>query len=134
MKVVESPAEKRRLIMRIVRAMSGLRSADGRRLALNRRATFMLAIASIVGLQSGATPARARTRTTKSQLENLKAVGPERQVVSIRHHGNTFEVATADGRSAVVPDFNLHFKVDASGYGPRAGRPVILPGGMMGDR
>ena len=115
--------------MRIVRAMSGLRSTDGRRLALNRRATFMLAIGGIFGLWSRPSPARAQTRTTKSQLQNLKIVGLEHQVVSIRHHGNTFEVTTADGRNAAFPEVNLHLKVDASDNGPPAGRPVMLPGG-----
>jgi len=71
---------------------------------------------------------------TKPKLKNLKIVGMEHQVVSIRHHGNTFEVTTADGRNAAFPDTNLHFKIDASDNGPPAGRPVILPGGMMGDR
>ena len=120
--------------MRSIRAMSGLGSTDGRHLALNRRATFMLAIGGIVGLGSRLSPAHAQTRMTKSQLQNLKVVGVERQVVSIHHHGNTFEVTTADGRTAVFPDVNLHFKIDASDSGPPAGRPVILPGGMMGDR
>ena len=120
--------------MRIIRAMSGLRRTDDRHLALNRRATFMLAIGGTVGLGSRLSPAHAQTRMTKSQLQNLKVVGMERQVVSIHHHGYTFEVTTADGRNAVFPDFNLHFKIDASDDGPPAGRPVILPGGMMGDR
>lgn len=120
--------------MRIVRAMSGLRSTDGGRLALNRRATFMLAIGGMAGLGSRPSVARAQTRMTMSQLQNLKIVGVEHQVVSIRHHGNTFEVTTADGRNAAFPDTNLHFKIDASDNGPSAGRPVMLPGGMMGDR
>ena len=120
--------------MRVIRAMSGLRSIHRRRFTLSRRATLMFAIGGVAGLASQSSPARAETRATKPQLKNLKAVGPEHQVVTIRHHGNTFEVATADGRSKIVPDVNLHIKIDASDKGPPAGRPVILPGGMVGDR
>jgi len=120
--------------MKIIRPSSSLRSAHGRQLALNRRATFMLAIAGALGLASQSNSARAETRMTKPRLQNLKAVGSEHQIATIHHHGNTFEVATADGRNAVFPDVNLRFKIDSSDNGPAAGRPVILPGGMMGDR
>jgi cytochrome c len=68
------------------------------------------------------------------QFQNLKEVGPERQVVAIRYHQDTYTVATADGRSTHFWEANLRFKIDSSGNGPAAGRPVILPTGMMGDR
>jgi len=97
--------------------------------SLNRRSTFMLAIAGATGL---ATRARAEPATTQSP--NLKALGLDRQVATIRHDREVFEVTTADGRSTVFPAVNLRFKIDASDNGPPAGRPVILPGGMMGDR
>jgi hypothetical protein len=103
--------------------------ARSRRSSLNRRSTLMLAIGGIFGL---ATRARAEPATT--QVPNLKAVGSDRQVAAIRHDREIFEVATADGRSTVFPAVNLRFKIDASDNGPPAGRPVILPGGMMGDR
>jgi cytochrome c len=73
-------------------------------------------------------------RSPRSQLQNLKAVGSDRQVVTIHHDRDTLEVRTADGRSAVFQAVDLRFKVDSSDNGPPAGRPVILPGGMMGDR
>lgn len=120
--------------MRIVRAISGASSTKPRSLALNRRTTVALVIGGIFGLGSRPSPASATTRMPRSKLQNLKLVGIERQVVSIHHRGNRFEVTTADGRNAAFPDFNLHFKIDASDNGPPAGRPVILPGGMMGDR
>lgn len=70
----------------------------------------------------------------KSPLQNLKVLGPERQVVAIRYHRDLFEVQTADGRNTAIAAVNLHFKIDPSDDGPLAGRPVMLPGGMMGDR
>jgi cytochrome c len=113
----------------------------------------MLAIGGAVGLatQSGRALAEPGTmerdvaepattnetssvRSPKPQFQNLKAVGSDRQVVTIRHDRDTFEVTTADGRSTVFPAVNLRFKIDSSDNGPPAGRPVILPGGMMGDR
>jgi cytochrome c len=129
-------------IMNTSKATTDLRRARSKKLAMNRRSTFMLAIAGAVGLatQSGRARAEAGTtesggmRSPKSQLQNLKAVGSDRQVVTIHHDRDTLEVRTADGRSAVFQAVDLRFKVDSSDNGPPAGRPVILPGGMMGDR
>ena len=120
--------------MKIIRSLSSLRGTHRSQLALNRRATFMLAIGGTLGLASQSKSARAETRMTKPQLQNLKAVGSEHQIVTIHHDGDTFEVATADGRNAAFLTVNLRLKIDASDNGPSAGRPVILPGGMMGDR
>lgn len=121
--------------MKTIQSVSGFRgSTRGKRFALSRRATFLFAIVGAAGLASTSSPARAEPRARKLRLEDLKAVGPDHQVVTIRHHGNSFEVVTADGRSKNVPDVYLHFKIDASEYGPRPGKPIILPGGMIGDR
>jgi hypothetical protein len=129
-----------------------LRRARSRKPGMNRRATFMLAIGGAVGLATQSGRARAEPGTTESgvamptatneigglstkpQFQNLEAVGSDRQVVTIRHDGDTFEVTTADGRSTVFPAVNLRFKIDSSDSGPPVGRPVILPGGMIGDR
>ena len=129
-----------------------------RKFAMNRRATFLLAAGGVVSVATQSSRARAESRTTEgdgsmsaatmdesgglrsakakaaSQSQNLKTLGSDRQVVTIHHHRNTFEVMTADGRNAVFPDADLRFKIDSSDNGPPAGRPVILPGGMMGDR
>jgi hypothetical protein len=122
-----------------------LRGRRSDKLGMNRRSTFMLAIAGALGLatrsvRAHAGPMPVTTDETdglsrpQPQFPNLKAAGPDRQVVTIRHDRDVFEVTTADGRSAVFPAINLRFKIDASDNGPVAGRPVILPGGMMGDR
>jgi cytochrome c len=125
---------------------------------MSRRATFILAIAGVAGVVTQPNRARTESRTSEddgpmsaatadevgglrsakadsvSQFQNLKTVSSERQVVTIYHDRSTFEVMTADGRNAVFPDASLRIKIDSSDNGPPAGRPVILPGGMMGDR
>jgi cytochrome c len=68
------------------------------------------------------------------QFQNLKEVGPERQVVAIHYHQDTYKVTTADGRSADFWEANFRFKIDWSNTGPLICKPVILPTGMMGDR
>ena len=120
-----------------------------RKLAVDRRATFIVAVVSAIGLMMRSSWARTAAATadknkvddTKNpnvtpatQLQDLKAARPEQQVVAIRHDGNKFEVATADGRSQVIRDIDLRIKIDTGDKGPVEGRPVILPGGMMGDR
>lgn len=144
--------------MKIFRASPTSRNANRRNLAMNRRATFMLVLGSAASLAAQSSQARAEVRASEhsgampaagagksgdwsnqkaasaSQLRNLKAVEAEHQVVAIHHHGNSFEVATADGRKDVFPDVSLRIKIDASDNGPLAGKPVILPGGMIGDR
>jgi cytochrome c len=123
---------------------------------MNRRATLMLAIGGVAGVAfpsagaefhkkkgNGRTPAAipndvGGTRDTRtgltSQFQDLKEVGPDRQVVTIRYNRDTYKITTADGQSADFLETNLRFKIDSSHAGPLAGRPVILPTGMMGDR
>ena len=123
---------------------------------MNRRAALMLAIGGVAGIASpsagaefhkkkgnGRTPAATPndvggTRDTKtgltSQFQDLKEIGPDRQVVTIRYNRDTYKITTADGQSADFSEPNLRFKIDSSHAGPLAGRPVILPTGMMGDR
>ena len=67
-------------------------------------------------------------------MPDLKTLGPEQRVTSIRHCGDTYEVATAEGSSEPFWEFNLRFKTDSSALGPEPGKPVIVGGGMMGDR
>lgn len=117
--------------------------------AMNRRTTLALAVTTVVGVAAGSRQADAEPPMSKdgamstakppkpasvSQFQDLKAVGPQGQVEAIYHHHDGFEIMTADGRSAVLKEADLRFKIDTSNKGPLAGRPVILPGGMMGDR
>ena len=53
---------------------------------------------------------------------------------SIDHCGDTYKVATADGKICDFWERNLRFKTDVSDDGPQEGAPAIVPAGMMGDR
>ncbi len=66
--------------------------------------------------------------------EPLATAGPEDQVTGVRHCHNSFFVATADGKQRAFWEMNLRLKIDTSANGPRAGKPVLVPGGMQGDR
>jgi cytochrome c len=110
-------------------------------ITITRRGTFMLALGGAAGIAGRPRQARgegdnaAGSRAiSPPSLRDLKTVGPERQVTAVRHVGNTFEITTADGRMTVVSELNMRFKIDSGEQGPLAGRPIILPGGMMGDR
>ena len=65
---------------------------------------------------------------------DLKRLGPEHQVTMIRHCGDSYEIATADGTTEPFWEMNLRFKTDSGELGPQAGKPVIVGAGMMGDR
>lgn len=64
----------------------------------------------------------------------LANAGPEDVVTGIRHCQNTFFVATADGKRRPFWEMNLRLKIDSSSNGPKGGKPVLVPGGMQGDR
>jgi cytochrome c len=52
----------------------------------------------------------------------------------VRHCHNSFFVATADGKQRAFWEMNLRLKIDSSSNGPKSGIPVLVPGGMQGDR
>ena len=121
---------------------------------MNRRATLRLVIGGVAGIASSSSAISAEShrkkgsgrtsiaprhdvggvRTGLPQFQNLKEVGPDRQVVTIHYNRDTYRVTTADGRSTDFWEANLRFKIDSSDIGPLTGKPVILPSGMMGDR
>jgi cytochrome c len=68
------------------------------------------------------------------QVPNLKKLNLEDRVQSIDHCGDTYKVATADGKTRDFWERNLRFKTDVSDDGPQKGAPAIVPAGMMGDR
>lgn len=76
----------------------------------------------------------ATTSAGDGQFADLKTFGPDRQVEAIRYCRDTYHVATANGKSADFWESNLRLKTDSSAAGPSAGKPVIMPAGMMGDR
>ncbi len=67
-------------------------------------------------------------------FQDLKKLGPDRQVQAIRYCHDTYHVTTADGQTADFWEVNLRFKTDSSETGPVAGKPVIKGAGMSGDR
>lgn len=68
------------------------------------------------------------------QVPNLKKLDPQDRVQSINHCGDTYKVATTDGKTRDFWERNLRFKTDVSDDGPHKGAPALVPAGMMGDR
>ncbi|MFH1344110.1 MAG: cytochrome C [Pseudomonadota bacterium] len=66
--------------------------------------------------------------------EPLATAAPEDQVTGVRFCGDTFFVATADGKRRPFWEMNLRLKIDTSANGPKVGKPVLVHGGMQGDR
>jgi cytochrome c len=67
-------------------------------------------------------------------VPNLRKLDPEDRVQSINHCGDTYKVATADGKIRNFWERNIRFKTDVSDDGPQKGAPALVPAGMMGDR
>jgi cytochrome c len=67
-------------------------------------------------------------------VPNLKQLDAEDRVRSINHCGDTYKVATEDGKTRDFWERNLRFKTDVSAEGPQKDAPVLVPAGMMGDR
>jgi cytochrome c len=67
-------------------------------------------------------------------LPDLKTLGAEHRVTAIRRCADGYEVTTADGTAETFWETNLRFKTDGSDLGPEPGKPVIVGGGMVGDR
>jgi cytochrome c len=68
------------------------------------------------------------------QVPNLKQLDPKDRVRSINRCGDTYKVATEDGKTRDFWERNLRFKTDVSADGPQPGIPALVPAGMMGDR
>jgi hypothetical protein len=126
--------------------------------SLSRRTTFMLVVGALTGTMSRSarandgvgrealageirTAGAARDDDAEGAMDgmtahllDLKKLGPEHRVQTIKHCHDTFQVTTADGQSAEFRERNLRFRIDSSEIGPRPGDPIILPAGSMGDR
>src|SRR5487761_16784 len=66
-------------------------------------------IAFLKGTSSGEIPA-AVTKSASSQFQDLKKLGPDRQVQAIRYCHDTYRVTTADGKTTDFWEANLRFK------------------------
>jgi cytochrome c len=67
-------------------------------------------------------------------VPNLKTLDAQNRVRSITHCGDTYKVATTDGKVRDFWERNLRFKTDVSDDGPQKGAPALVGAGMMGDR
>jgi cytochrome c len=65
---------------------------------------------------------------------NLKKLDAEDTVKGVTYCGETYVIATADGKSRKFWERNLRFKTDSGSDGPKAGAPALVGAGMMGDR
>lgn len=66
--------------------------------------------------------------------EPLATAALEDQVTAVRFCHDTFFVVTADGKQRPFWEMNLRLKIDTSPNGPKVGKPVLVHGGMQGDR
>jgi cytochrome c len=73
-------------------------------------------------------------RRGPGQLADLRQPGERARVAAVRYCGDTYYVTTAAGETRAYWEFNLRFKTDSSARGPASGQPVLVGGGMMGDR
>jgi cytochrome c len=67
-------------------------------------------------------------------MPNLKKLEPESRVQAVAYCGDTYEVATADGKKRRFWERNLRFKTASGADGPAEGAPALTSAGMMGDR
>ena len=64
----------------------------------------------------------------------LRSAPSSQQVTAVSYCGDAYRITTADGAETPFWEMNLRLKTDGSERGPEPGKPVIIPGGMMGDR
>lgn len=70
----------------------------------------------------------------RARRTDLRKAPPAAQVTAVSHCGDTYTIATADGKNQKIWEFNLRLKTDSSKSGPAAGKPVVVGSGMRGDR
>jgi hypothetical protein len=56
------------------------------------------------------------------------------RITAIRICRDSYFVSKADGKISAFWEPNLRFETDGSTLGPLAGKPAIMPSGMLGDR
>jgi len=95
-------------------------------------------INAFIEVSEGGQPKPAAPDEGKKKISNtkpnLKNIGSNRQIKSIRYCGDTYHVTTVSGFTVPFWESNLRFKTDSSRKGPNEGVPVIVPSGMRGDR
>ena len=99
----------------------------------------LIAFLKVAMVPGGAATAIAQglidAETARGQApEPLVTAALENQVTGLRFCRDTFFVATADGKQRPFWEMNLRLKIDTSANGPKVGKPVLVHGGMQGDR
>ncbi len=89
-------------------------------------------IAFLKGLSGGG--AKTAGGMKGQSLPKLKDLGPNNRVKSVTHCADTYDVTTENGKTHQFWELNLRLKTDSSENGPPKGVPVLIPGGMRGDR
>lgn len=64
----------------------------------------------------------------------LKQAPPDARVTKIRHCKDSYFITTANGTERPYWEMNIRLKLDTRDTGPEPGKPVIVGGGMVGDR
>jgi cytochrome c len=90
--------------------------------------------ADLIAFLKAASTGHAVEAAAGPGFQDLKTLGADRQVQAIQYCRDTYHVKTADGKTADFWEANLRFKTDSGNTGPVAGKPVVMPAGMMGDR
>lgn len=92
-------------------------------------------IAYLQSVAEGRAPQTPRARMgMQRERADLKTAPPEGQVTAVQHCRDTYTIATADGKTQKIWEYNLRLKTDSSALGPRPGKPVVIGAGMQGDR
>lgn len=64
----------------------------------------------------------------------LRNVVADQIVKEIAYCRGEYRLTMGNGDTRRVPEINVRLKTDRTSYGPEAGKPVLLPAGMRGDR
>ncbi len=88
----------------------------------------------LIAFLKAASAGHAAVPAMAAGFQDVKKFGTDRQIQAIRYCHDTYHVTTADGQTTDFWEVNLRFKTDSSDTGPLAGKPVLLPAGMQGDR
>ena len=91
-------------------------------------------IAFLKAIQSEEKTKTAGIPIPRPNFIDLKTVGNASRVDSITLCRDTYRVKMQNGATLIYWERNLRFKTDTSKIGPEKGKPVLLLGGMHGDR
>lgn len=64
----------------------------------------------------------------------LRDAPPRARVTAMRHCGDSYFIATADGAETPFWEKNVRLKIDSTETGPPEGVPVLIGSGRLGDR